>query len=309
MMKKTVLFLAAGILSLAANARILRVNNTSGGSTPYTTIAAALEAATDGDTIMVDASGTAYDNPNIEKSIVLLGPGYNLIKNGITEEGASCAQMGDHDTKSVTVTAPGVVIKGMTFSSSLYIQTEKVVVNKCYVSSNISLNGDANNSIIHQNFVRYGIGGGSYDYEIPSYVQVTNNITLGNISGIKSGYIAYNTILVNDSYNLYTCRGCTIEHNWSQVELARYDGVDTNNNLSDNYVSEDFAEFNRYKADEADFAALDVPARNSYGAFAGSTPYVLSGVPAGPVVQDLVVPARVEQGSKLQVTIKVGSQQ
>lgn len=307
-MKKTVLFLAAGILSLAANARILRVNNYSGGSTSYTTIAAALEAAVDGDTIMVDASGTAYDNPKIEKSIVLLGPGYYLIKNGITEEGASCAQMGSYSTDRIYITAPSAVIKGMTIPGTIYVQAEKVVVNKCYVSDNISLNGQANNSIIHQNFVRYGISGGDYDYSQPSYVQVTNNITLGNINGIKSGYIAYNTILINDTYNMAYCKGCTIEHNWSQVELYRHEWTNTNS-MSDNYVSDDFAEFNRYKADEADFAALDVPARNSYGAFAGSTPYVLSGVPAGPVVQDLVVPASVERGSKLQVTIKVGVQQ
>lgn len=305
-MKKALLFLAASVLTLAANARILRVNNNSSGSTPYTTIAAALEAATDGDTIMVDASGTAYDYPKIEKTVVILGPGYKLVENGITEEGPNCAQMGTYSQDAVYVTAPGVVIKGMTFRSTLYLQAAKVVVNKCYINGSIDLDGQADNCIIHQNFVRNSVGGGSYG---PSYVQVTNNIILSNITGIRSGYIAYNTVLVNDSYNMYMCYGCTVEHNWSQVELARYEGVDTNNNLSDNYVSDDFAEFNRYSADEADFAALEADARTVYGAFAGTTPYVLSGVPAGPVIKDLIVPASVEKGSKLQVTINVGMQQ
>ena len=44
----------------------------------------------------------------------------------------------------------------------------------------------------------------------------------------------------------------------------------------------------------------------AYGAFAGNDPYILSGVPAGPVVQDLIVPTTVEKGSKMNVTIKVG---
>ena len=44
------------------------------------------------------------------------------------------------------------------------------------------------------------------------------------------------------------------------------------------------------------------------GAFNGDDPYVISGIPAGPVIQDITVPASVAQGSTLNVTIKLGVQ-
>jgi len=44
------------------------------------------------------------------------------------------------------------------------------------------------------------------------------------------------------------------------------------------------------------------------GAFAGDDPYVISGIPAGPVIQDITVPSTVEQGGTLNVTIKLGIQ-
>lgn len=44
------------------------------------------------------------------------------------------------------------------------------------------------------------------------------------------------------------------------------------------------------------------------GAFNGDDPYVISGVPAGPMIQDITVPASVQQGSSLNVTIKLGIQ-
>jgi hypothetical protein len=44
------------------------------------------------------------------------------------------------------------------------------------------------------------------------------------------------------------------------------------------------------------------------GAFNGDDPYVISGIPAGPVIQDITVPATVEQGGTLNVTIKLGIQ-
>ena len=44
----------------------------------------------------------------------------------------------------------------------------------------------------------------------------------------------------------------------------------------------------------------------SRGAFNGDDPYVISGLPSGPVVEDITVPASVAMGSKLNVTIKLG---
>ena len=313
-MKKTILFAVAAMLTLAANARILRVNNTLGSSAPYQTIETAIETAAEGDTIMVDASTQTYGPVDINKRVVVLGPGYWLAENGITEEGPSYAMMGS-GVQNPTITAEGVVIKGMTFYRDITVKAAKAVINKCNFGGSIRLEG-ADNCIIHQNIVSVGVR--SDQYNKSSYCQVTNNIIMDEINGFVDSYIAYNTMHIeNNLFNLYTCRGCTVEHNWSTVDLKLNEMAAANNNFSANYVSEDYKELLhkcRYDQDgitDRDIANLKVDAqlRSTYGAFAGATPYIISGVPAGPVIQDLIVPASVERGSKLQVTIKVGMQQ
>lgn len=314
-MKKTILFLAAGALALAANARILRVNNASGSSAPYQTIGAALEAAAEGDTIMLDASTQTYGSVDLNKRVVVLGPGYWLTENGITEEGPGYAMLGS-GVQNPTITAEGVVVKGLAFYRGITIKAPKAVVNKCRFTGGIVLEG-ADNCIIHQNIVAGDIRGDQYNKA--SYCQVTNNILTDGVNGFVDSYIAYNTMHIDNSvnFNLYTCRGCTVEHNWSTTELKANETAAAENNFSANHVSEDYKELLHslnYGTDgiiDRDVANLEVDAqlRDAYGAFAGATPYVLSGVPAGPVIQDLVVPASVERGSKLQVTVKVGIQQ
>ncbi len=46
---------------------------------------------------------------------------------------------------------------------------------------------------------------------------------------------------------------------------------------------------------------------NGYGAFAGNDPYVISGIPAGPMIEELTIPTSVEEGSVMEVTIKFGT--
>ncbi|MBO4314699.1 MAG: hypothetical protein J5867_01855, partial [Prevotella sp.] len=87
-MKKIMLILAVACMTTAANARILRVSNVSGSSAPYASIEAAHDAANSGDTIMVDPSSTRYTemastNIDLTKRLVIIGPGYWLVKDGI----------------------------------------------------------------------------------------------------------------------------------------------------------------------------------------------------------------------------------
>ena len=42
------------------------------------------------------------------------------------------------------------------------------------------------------------------------------------------------------------------------------------------------------------------------GAFSGDDPYVISGIPTGTVIEDLIVPASAHEGEKLNITIKLG---
>ena len=301
-MKKTFSFMAVFCLAAVANATILRVSNVEGSSAPYSSIGDALSAAAEGDTIMVDASPIAYDFIEIGKRVVLLGPGHSLVKNGIISEGAESATI-----NGIKIDAEGTVVRGITIpgGKDITIKAHKVVINRCFVHGSINLRG-ASNSIIHQNFVGNVEGYGSESQE--SYLQVTNNILYGRVSCLHNSYIAYNT---GDGFFIYGCKDCTIEKNWSNRDISKGSLV-TGSSFDDNYVSETYtAALNNSSRYDGSVAAVEVDEtlRSTYGAFAGDDPYVLSGVPAGPVIQDLIVPASVEKGSKLQVTIKVGIQQ
>lgn len=248
-MKKSLVLLAAVCMVMAANARILRVSNVTGSSAPYSTIQAAHDAANAGDTIMVDGSTTSYGTNEINKQLVLVGPGFWLVENGIMQEAAYSA------TARFNVKAPGTVIMGFRLTDGvncgLYIYESNCVVTKNYFPSNSDglalADNKANNTIICKNyFHRGGINGHGNNN-----IQITNNIfyltgssdkaiTGGN--GIDNSYIAYNTILTNKTSNIvfYRVYNSTIENNIIPNNDVNYGNVNiqNSNEYSNNYVGE-----------------------------------------------------------------------
>ena len=298
-MKKFLFVLVAASVTMAAQAKILRVSNVEGSSAPYKSISAAIDAAEEGDTIMVDASSTSYGGFAIRKRVVLLGPGYWLQENDIIQEGGGQAIAGE-----ITIYAKGAVVKGVTFNGDIEIRGSQVVISRCrLVRGNIVIDSNFDNCIIHQNFLR-GLNG----YASSNH-QITNNIIAGDeadptasILSVTDSYIAFNTFVgvvpkhMDDNY--WGVRNCTIEKNIFKGVPAFH----SSSHYGDNYVPELW----NYDVTMTDKEVLAVAPNLSYGAFAGNDPYILSGVPAGPVVQDLIVPTTVEKGSKMNVTIKVG---
>lgn len=300
-MKKTMLVLAAVAIAAAANAKILRVSNVTGSSAPYATIEAAHDAANSGDTIMVDASSTRYGNEytiTLSKKVVLIGPGYWLVKDGIMEEGANNAFM-----TNLTIKAVGTVVKGITVTGSLNVQAAKVVISRCNLSG-ANISNACDNVIISQCFISGWIDGNASNYH-----QITNNIftntrTYSHIIGMSNSYVAYNTCRTSSFQSNAT--NSTFEHNlWKAFDDKGSGNSVTNNSQTEiinTQATNDFI--------DKDYFGLELPAdvMSNYGAFAGDSPYVLAGVPSGPVIQDLIVPTSVEMGSKMNVTIKIGMQ-
>lgn len=306
-MKKTMLVLAAVAIAAAANAKILRVSNVTGSSAPYATIEAAHDAANSGDTIMVDASNVAYfeGSYTMTKSIVLIGPGYWLVENGVIEEGASSAML-----SALHLKGEGSVIKGFNISH-LYIEAPKVVVERCSTGA-VTFSKGADNCIVHQNFITGGITTSGGTTSRTSYHQITNNIftssnTGSNLVGsLTHCFFGYNTFRTSQLYvgNIYNT---TFEYNIVQAMKDAGDGNSFSNNYETSVVNtqstSDFID-----SDYLNKIELPADVMSKYGAFAGDSPYVLAGVPSGPVIQDLIVPTSVEMGSKMNVTIKIGMQ-
>ena len=324
-MKKIFLTLVAVCAAITANATILRVSNVPGSTAPFTTIEAAYDVASEGDTIMVDGSTQSYGNIKISKRLVLIGPGYLLLENGIIDEAAPSAQVNITLTEDEKGTAAGTVVTGFHLIM-IRIDVDNCIVKRNYFkgsSSNSAINLRANNCVIHQNFIYNYIdvmtSAGTGYYIVHPY-QFTNNIVVKAskfISGLANGYIAYNTFIPSakkDKEEDYNCwrnvANSTIEHNIMPTTLVTYGSTSlTNDNeYSDNYIGVFDVDLTTLTTDKK-IQAVELPmAEGKYGAFAGDSPYVISGIPAAPVIEDLIVPTTVEAGSKMNVTIKVGIQ-
>ena len=333
-MKKTIFTLAAVCMAMAANATILRVSNVNGSSAPYSTIQAAHDAASAGDTIMVDGSNTRYGLTEIRKQLVLIGPGFWINENGLVQEAAPAATA----EFLIHAGAAGTVIEGFTFkyemTQLLTINADNCVVRRCYFFNHGGYVGirfsrekvdgsyigpDPSGAVIHQNFFADCVITTAFLNDLMTNAQITNNIFVHNegsewdIMNISNSYIAYNTMIGKDNNwkNFRTVHASTIEHNIIKEEKVSYTNIhiEDNNEWSDNVVvspTDDEVTYNSDK-DIRDSNLLKTYSSN-YGAFAGDSPYVLSGIPAAPVIQDLVMPTTVEKGSKMNVTIKVGIQ-
>ena len=314
-MKKLLIFAAAVCMTMTAQATILRVSNISGSGAPYSSISEAIYNSFDGDTIMVDGSPDTYMIENgiadgINKKIVLLGPGYFLTENGVLGNGAASAVI----YNEFAINCPGVVIQGMKFNQAVQVKASNVVITRCN-TGNIALTQDATNTVLHQNYIRGAVYSSSTD-GAPHYVQISNNIftseliTLGIVRYLKDSNIAYNLFTDQSTsagyYAIKNLTNCTVNNNIVLCNEPSLDGC----TLTDNYWGGTGT--SPFKGKTTDLQIKNVwegaPLYAGKGAFAGDDPYVISGVPAGPMVQDISVPVSVEQGKSLNVTIKLGVQ-
>ena len=294
-MKKKLLILSVMCgLAVVSQAATLRVNNVD-SSAPYATITAAVNAASDGDSIMVEGTSKDYDETVLDKKVVLIGPGYWLRENGIGTEAAQSANI-----QNLTTTQEGTVIMGVHVYGVIRVEGAKSVITRCCIDGNVSIKGGTNNCIIRQNFIKGDVGSG-YDHSF--YHQITNNI-FGNVSckGVNESYIAYNTSYAWWGESLWNSYNCKVEKN---IVFTNEFTNNTDNSYTDNYV---IGEYYKDIYTDKDVLNTELPAdATSYGAFAGDDPYVISGIPTGPMIEELTVPASVEEGSVMEVTIKLGT--
>ena len=77
-MKKVIFTLTLfGVVALSTNATVRTVSNDPKAPAQYTSIDAAIQASSAGDTIMVYGSATIHNSVTVDREIVLIGAGYN----------------------------------------------------------------------------------------------------------------------------------------------------------------------------------------------------------------------------------------
>ncbi len=309
-MKKSYFLLVALLAGGMMNAKTLRVNNDTGAQAPYTTVASALQDAEDGDVIILDGTPYDYGDFTVNKAVTIQGNGYYLAANGIGAEGASPVSVG-----LITVETEGAKICSLS-ANEIRLNRSHNVVTRCWLR-HLTIGTSSmqvSDCIIHQNFFAgSGIRGvGVYisgKNVFPSQLQITNNIFIGGdpanrrIYYIDDSVLKYNTFTVSPGNNslLDAVSNSVIEYNvnggvTNAGSTNSYAGnIDIDRTLTSDDTSTD-------KSLKEAVASLSGDA----GAFAGDDPYVLAGVAPGPRIDDLVVPASVEQGQNLNVTVKIG---
>lgn len=306
-MRKTIMTLVALCATVAAHATILRVSNVNGSTAPYKTIQAAIAAAVEGDTIMVDASPTEYSwgrYDKVDKRVVILGPGYWRKNNGIVQEDASNAYIGGY---GFVIAAEGVVIIGLWLDSQVVISNniKNVVVKRCNLRDGASIGSGADRCVFHQNFIRNDVRNGG------AYHQITNNIFIKHFDNgytfksMPHCYVAYNTFLGKNGIRFWDCGNCTIEKNIGGSDFYTEGSA---NSFNDNIVTDAVRPYNTSGNNIIDKELKELNLSSTHGAFAGDSPYVISGLPSAPVIEDLEVPTTVEYGSTMNVTLKIGVQ-
>lgn len=151
-----------------ATAKIWRVNNIPGVNADFTTLQAAHDGASAGDTLHLEGSPTSYGSLTCSKKLAIIGPGYFLGENPNTQAVALTAYVGniyfyvgsegsiimgcDFNASTCQVFCDNIVIRRNKFSqrSGNNIDYYCGVVYLQYQSNNSNL--PVNNVIISQNF-------------------------------------------------------------------------------------------------------------------------------------------------------------
>jgi hypothetical protein len=333
-----------------AQAATLRVNNNAVAGAPYTTIQAAISAAADGDTILVEGSGTVYAPFIIEnKRLNLIGPGYRLSANQGTPANKLSASISNATVSSVRTvptysgTANGSLVAGLDFQGRLEVLgcSDITVTRSAFgVSSNsssfISIASGAANVLVGQCF----FGSSSSGFIVTGGgIRIENNIFSNSLSSnpLSAPVTIRNNLFLNSGPQL-TGAACVYENNiflgtLSTVEAgAGLPHIFTKNlfggslpsnivgsgNVGSIYPDAVMASFytpsssfdSRFKLAplNATNPAFNAGTDGSHiGPFGGLNPYVLSGVPPLPTIDELAVPQFATPGTPLSIQVKVSA--
>jgi hypothetical protein len=329
-MKKTILLtlLLCGLLTVPLTASTFRVNNkltSNPAAKIYSAIQAAHDAAYNGDTLMIEGSAQTYSGFTCTKKLVIKGPGYFLDENPGISANKLSAQIGEQNYFNVG--SSGSLIMGIVITYSLNINDNNITVRRCNLLS-LSISTVENITISECYFP----GEGFSIYLSGSIV--TNLIVANNIIKLPVSFQAGSTgVFLNNIFTVATITiptGFDMKNNilfaTGNVTLPMMPDPDICYNIS---IADQFGTDNNNKANVAEgslfMGALTASTDGKWqlkegspaigagegglncGAFGGPQPYILSGVPVGPVIYQLNVSSFSTTDNKLPVTIKVKS--
>ncbi len=316
------LLLIFSLTTHSVSAKIWRVNNMTGVVADFTTIQAAHDAASAGDTIHIEPSVNQYSGIQCYKRLVWLSVGNFLTENPgnqFSNYPASISYMAFQPGSQGSVVS--------LFANSLSIYENEISVIRSSVSGNLSVNGS--NCVIMQSF-------------ITGYVTLngTGNIISNNIisAGLEMSYNTSSAVINNNifnhkiyayvgyQYNNIIIKNAVFQNNISvlgQMTFDAFNSTYSNNMCADNSFPEGYSNLrnvnmttvfeNHTGTTDKDFKiksgspSIGVGYGGvDLGPFGGSTPYKLAMQPAIPAVTNISTPSSTG-GNTIQVTISAKS--
>lgn len=335
-MKKLLTLTMCGLLSLtAAEAKIWRVNNTVGADADFSTMSAAISAATPGDTIHVESSSIEYGSMTLTKKLIIRGTGYFLNEtppNPKTQHNKNNASF-----NSITMAAgsKGSVLEGLSCNTAYlkdsFVTFQRNWVNYLYLSDSRDIAGDTvrhnfiNGSILLNSgtyktrglFVYNNIIGGQINIIASNVANVDgyviNNTFVGGGSFATNNFVYQNNIFNSSNFGIYKPANTFLNNVSVDANLPTGNGNITGATLANLFVGGStgagYSSDGRYQlkpGSPAIGAGLLNGVTVDGGAFGGPAPYVLSGMPQMPSIYELSMPTTISSGTSA-VTITVSA--
>jgi len=245
------LILALFLFSFSAFATSRTVSNDPNNPAQYSSLQAAINAASVGDTIYVEATyvtiqngqvqngASNYGSININKRLVLIGSGYNP-----NQDIAYVSTIGNISLDTVTASgstltgASGSVISGFIIWGSIgttnnYTNTARasnITIQRCWITSTVYMY-NTNNTVIQQNVIAGGNNNQGPTTEIgnTTNIVVRNNIITNQIN-VYPGSNPVNCIITNNNFIGYVSSANTSAYAaFSSYYAAFTNAIITNN--------------------------------------------------------------------------------
>jgi hypothetical protein len=268
------------------------------------------------------------------KTVSIIGSGYSNGNNSTTIQGNVFFSK-NNNTNSCNSVIMGCNIDG------IQVEQNNILINRCRVNSvftAISI-GDVNNCKVSQSFIigSIGINGGASNFIIQNNL-IQTRIDIPFVTGAATGKIIFNTVgAVSANCNPISYRNTTNGISISNNIFVSPQTCD-NRDANLNFVTSSFAKFNNNILRKGNYQSTDVSNKfltdmttifanagssdalytlsaNSQakgageggtdcGAFGGTEPYIIGGLPTGPVITDLQVPSTARQNETIQIKLK-----
>lgn len=191
------LMLLMGIaVTYVVSANILVVDNTPGTGAPYQSLQGGINAASAGDTLMIQPSPISYGSVNLNKSLTLIGPGHFLEAGKNATVGTITIQNGSSNS-TITGLHLATVDGGLFHSADNITISRNYFFSSTFVKSTYGTSGTANNWVIEGNVMIENTScGGCTIIELRSSAFNANWVIRNNIMITRA--VNNNTRLLNN---------------------------------------------------------------------------------------------------------------